>query len=83
MQFPWGPPSLRLEDLLLNRMMELVVHLDDLAISIRADTPALPAAATDTVIQLLATLAARRRGPGSLIRALTRTERAPASITAF
>ncbi|WP_042389543.1 maleylpyruvate isomerase family mycothiol-dependent enzyme [Streptacidiphilus melanogenes] len=82
-QFPWGPPSLRLDDLLANRMMELVVHLDDLAVSVGVPTPELPVAATDAVVSLLATLAARRRGSVPVLRALTRAERAPTTITAF
>ena len=82
-QFPWGPPALLLDDLLLNRMMELVVHLDDLAVSVEVPTPEVPAAATDAVIGLLAAVAARRHGPVSVIRALTRAERAPGSIAAF
>lgn len=82
-QFPWGPPSLRLEDLLTNRMMELVVHLDDLAVSVGIPTPALPAPATDAVVGILATLAARRHGSVPVLRALTRAERAPATIAAF
>lgn len=82
-QFPWGPPSLRLDDLLTNRMMELVVHVDDLAVSVGVPTPELPVAATDTVIGILATLAARRHGAVAVYRALTRTERAPATIAAF
>jgi uncharacterized protein (TIGR03083 family) len=82
-QFPWGPPSLLLDDLLINRMMELVVHIDDLAVSAGMETPALPTDATDTVIGILATLAARRHGAVAVLRALTRVERAPATITAF
>lgn len=82
-QFPWGPPALRLDDLLANRMMELVVHLDDLAVSAGVPTPELPVAATDMVIAILATLAARRHGPVPVYRALTRAERAPATIAAF
>ncbi|MEY9846473.1 uncharacterized protein (TIGR03083 family) [Streptacidiphilus sp. BW17] len=82
-QFPWGPPSLRLDDLLTNRTMELVVHLDDLAVSVGVPTPELPAPATDAVVGLLATLAARRHGSVPVLRALTRAERAPATIAAF
>lgn len=82
-QFPWGPPAMLLDDLLLNRMMELVVHLDDLAVSIGLPTPEVPVVATDAVIGLLAALSARRHGSVPLIRALTRAERAQGSIAAF
>lgn len=82
-QFPWGPPSLCLDDLLTNRMMELVVHLDDLAVSVGVPTPEVPVPATDTVIGILSTLAARRHGAMPIVRALTRVERAPATIAAL
>jgi hypothetical protein len=66
-----------------NRMMELVIHIDDLAVSAGVPTPELPNPATDAVIGILATLAARRHGTVPVLRALTRAERAPATITAF
>jgi hypothetical protein len=79
----WGPWSLLLDDMLTTRMMELAVHSDDLAVSVGIATPALPQSAVDTVIDLLARLAVRRHGPTSVLRALSRAERAPATITAF
>lgn len=82
-QFPWGPPAMSLDDLLLNRMMELVVHVDDLAVSVGLSTPELPVEATDAVVSVLSALAARRHGAIAVIRALARTERAPATIAAF
>jgi hypothetical protein len=63
--------------------MELVVHIDDLAISVGIPTPELPAAATDAVIALLGALAARRHGPVAIVRALARAERVPSFIAAF
>jgi uncharacterized protein (TIGR03083 family) len=80
---PWGPWSLTLADLLVTRMMEMTVHGDDLAVSVGRTAPELPAAVTDTVVTLLARLAVRRHGPTALIRALSRAERAPATIAAF
>jgi hypothetical protein len=79
----WGPWSLLLDDLLITRMMELAVHSDDLAVSVGIETPALPQSAVDTVIDLLSRLAVRRHGPTAVLRALSRAERAPASIAAF
>ncbi|MEU9833856.1 maleylpyruvate isomerase N-terminal domain-containing protein [Streptosporangium sp. NPDC048047] len=79
----WGPWSLTLDDMLITRMMELAVHSDDLAVSVGVATPALPPGAADTVIGLLARLAVRRHGPTGVLRALSRAERAPATITAF
>lgn len=79
----WGPWSLLLDDLLTTRMMELAVHSDDLAVSVGIATSALPQSAVDTVIDLLSRLAVRRHGPTAVLRALSRAERAPATIAAF
>jgi hypothetical protein len=76
----WG---LTLDDFLLTRVMELVVHLDDLAVSVGMPTPPLPPEATDAAIRLLADIAAWRHGPLAVVRALARQERAPATIAAF
>ncbi|MDX6351149.1 MAG: hypothetical protein QOF84_5939 [Streptomyces sp.] len=75
--------ALSLEDFLVTRMMELAVHMDDLAVSVRIAAPDLPAAAFDPVLVLLARLAARRHGQAALVRALARVERVPASINAI
>jgi uncharacterized protein (TIGR03083 family) len=79
----WGPWSLTLDDMLITRMMELAVHSDDLAVSVGVVTPELPASAIDTVVDLLSRLSVRRHGPVAVLRALSRAERAPASIAAF
>lgn len=79
----WGPWSLMLDDMLVTRMMELAVHSDDLAVSVNIPTPALPARAVETVVDLLSRLALRRHGPTAVLRALSRAERAPTTITAF
>ena len=79
----WGPWTMLLDDLLVTRMMELAVHCDDLAVSVGIATPALPQSAVDTVIDLLSRLAVRRHGPTAVLRALSRAERAPATIAAF
>jgi hypothetical protein len=74
---------LTLDDFLTTRMMELVVHMDDLCVSVELDTPQLPDAAFDPVLILLTRLAARRHGQAALLRALARAERAPAAINAI
>jgi hypothetical protein len=79
----WGPWSLRLDDLLITRMMELAVHSDDLAVSVGIATPELPQSAVDTVVDLLSRLAVRRHGATAVLRALSRAERAPATIAAI
>lgn len=76
----WG---LTVNDFLLTRVMELVVHADDLAVSLGIPTPPMPDAATEATIQLLSRIAAWRHGPLSVVRALARQERAPASISAL
>lgn len=76
----WG---LTADDFLLTRVLELVVHADDIAVSIGVPTPALPAAATDATIELLARIAAWRHGPLAVVRGLARRERAPQTISAL
>ena len=44
---PWQGWSLATEDFLTTRMMELVVHGDDLAASVGLDTPTYPEAVID------------------------------------
>jgi uncharacterized protein (TIGR03083 family) len=80
---PAGPWSLVLDDFLLTRMMELAVHSDDLATSVDLPTPPLPDSVNDPVLALLFTLAVGRHGSAAMLRALSRTERAPTSISAF
>jgi hypothetical protein len=80
---PWTGWSLRLEDFLTTRLLEIVIHVDDLAVSVGAPPPALPGQALDTVLVLVTRLAAWRHGPIAVLRALTRAERAPATIAAF
>ncbi|MEU1377397.1 hypothetical protein ABZ442_27635 [Streptomyces triculaminicus] len=79
----WGPWSLCLDDLLIARMVEIAVHDDDLAVSVGVSVPGFPERAVDTVFVLLTRLAWRRHGTAAVLRALTRAERAPASIAAF
>ncbi|RMB85935.1 maleylpyruvate isomerase N-terminal domain-containing protein [Streptomyces shenzhenensis] len=75
--------ALRLDDFLVTRMLELTVHRDDLAVSVGLAVQDLPEAAFEPVLVLLTRLAARRHGQAALLRALTRTERAPAAINAI
>lgn len=82
-RLPWAEWSLTLDDLLITRMMEIAVHNDDLAVSVGMPTPELPPAVLDPVLDLLARLAVRRHGPTAVLRALSRAERAPETISAF
>ncbi len=82
-QPPAGPWGLRLDDFLVTRMMELAVHSDDLACSVGVPTPELPADVLEPVLALLVQLSVRRHGAVPVLRALSRSERAPASVSAF
>ncbi|SFD06021.1 DUF6968 family protein [Micromonospora sediminimaris] len=76
----WG---LAVDDFLLTRLLELVVHTDDLAVSLGLPTPEMPAAATELTTDLLTRIAAWRHGPLAVVRALSRRERAPETISAL
>jgi len=80
---PWLTWALTLDDFLLTRMLEIAVHVDDLAVSIDAPTPDLPVEVTEPVLALLTRLAARRHGAVAVLRALSRRERAPETISAL
>lgn len=80
---PWQDCRLSLDDFLACRMLEIVVHVDDLAQSLDLPTPPFEAAVLDPVLALLASLSARRHGQDAVIRALARSERAHRSVSAF
>jgi hypothetical protein len=82
-RMPAGPWSLALDDFLITRMMEIAVHSDDLAVSVRIATPELPESVMAPVLDLLTRLSVRRHGQVPVLRALSRTERAPATISAL
>jgi hypothetical protein len=79
---PWQGWSLRRDDFLLTRMLEIVVHTDDLALSVGVRTPEFPAEVFAPVRDLLVRLAVNRHGQSAVISALTRSERTQA-ISAF
>jgi hypothetical protein len=72
---PWQGWSLRRDDFLLTRMLEIVVHADDLAMSASIPTPEFPAEVFTPVRDLLVCLAVKRHGQSAVIGALTRSER--------
>ena len=80
---PWTNWPLSLNDFLASRVLEIVIHSDDLAVSVGIPTPELPASVTDPVLQLLCQLATERHGPTAVLRTLSRSERAPLTISAF
>lgn len=74
---------LRLDQWLVTRMIELAVHMDDLAVSIDVETPTLPGEAGDIVLTTLVRIAAAQYGEVPVLRALSRRERAAVTISAF
>jgi hypothetical protein len=79
---PWQGWSLRRDDFLLTRMLEIVVHTDDLAVSTGVRTPEFPAEVFAPVRDLLVRLAVKRHGQAAVISALARSERTQV-ISAF
>lgn len=79
---PWQGWSLRRDDFLLTRMLEIVVHTDDLALSVDVRTPEFPAEVFAPVRDLLVRLAVKRHGQSRVIGALSRSERTQ-TIAAF
>jgi hypothetical protein len=79
-QWDW---SLSFDDFLVTRVMEIAVHSDDLAVSVDVVPPTLPEAVLGPVLALLVGVSLQRHGQAAVLRALTRSERAPASISAF
>jgi hypothetical protein len=80
---PWQGWSLATDDFLVTRLMEMVVHADDLAASVDVSTPDFGPTVLDPVFRLLTALAVRRHGQDALLRTLTRPQRAPVSVSAF
>jgi hypothetical protein len=74
---------LPLDQCLLSRLVELVVHLDDLAVSLEVPTPTVPAEAADAVTLCLTRMALGRHGFLPVMRTLSRRERATDPIAAF
>jgi mycothiol maleylpyruvate isomerase-like protein len=71
----YGGLVLTLDEYLVTRLIELVVHADDLAASLDAEPALLSPAATGLVIATLVEVARIRHGDTAVVRALTRRER--------
>lgn len=72
-----------LDDFLITRILEFVVHSDDLAYSVGVATPVFEADVFDTATWVLTRLSSARHGQAALVRALSRSERAGADVTAL
>lgn len=66
---------LEIDDYLVTRLIELVVHVDDLAVSAGVAVPGLPPEATRLAIAALVETARVRHGDLPVLRALSRRER--------
>jgi hypothetical protein len=80
---PWQGWALTTADFLTTRMMEMVVHGDDLASSVGLGTPTHGDDVIAPVLSLLTGVAVRRHGQVAVVRALSRPQRAPGSVSAF
>jgi hypothetical protein len=80
---PWQGWSLTTTDFLTTRMMEMVVHGDDLATSVDLPTPTYDDDVITSVLALLTSVAVRRHGQTALVRALARPQRAAGTVSAF
>jgi hypothetical protein len=80
---PWQGWALTAHDFLVTRLMEILVHSDDLATSLDVATPQFPDEAVRLVLGLLTSVAVERHGQTALVRALSRPQRAPGSVSAF
>jgi hypothetical protein len=72
--------DMRLDDYLVTRMVELVVHTDDLAASVGAVPPAFSDDVARPVIECLVGVTRRRHGDLAVIRALARQDRAAPNV---
>ena len=70
-----GGRLIGLDDYLVTRLVELIVHADDLAASIDANPPAFSREATEAVIECLVNVARVRHGDQAVVTALSRRER--------
>lgn len=70
-----GGLRIRLDDYLVTRIVELAVHIDDLAVSIDVDRPDVDERAMRVAIASLVDMARRKHGDIAVLRALARRER--------
>ena len=73
----FGGLVITLDDYLVTRLVEIVVHADDLTASLGLPDAEFPDGTTDVVIDTLVRVARRRHGDLAVVRALARRERDP------
>lgn len=70
-----GDQVMLLDNYLPTRIVELAVHMEDLAVSVGLEPPPLPMAAIDLALRHLLEVARFRHGDAAVLRAFTRRER--------
>lgn len=75
-----GGRMLTLDDFCRTRMIEIGMHIDDLAHSVGTDTPVLGTDVTGEVIDIVLGIARHLHGDWSVIHALARAERSPGDV---
>jgi len=75
-----GNRMLTLDDFCRTRMIEIGMHIDDLASSVDVPTPELSAQITGEVIDILVGIARHQHGDWAVIHALGRTERVTGTV---
>jgi uncharacterized protein (TIGR03083 family) len=75
-----GGLVLTLEQYLATRIVEVLVHTDDLAVSVGVETPAPPPAAAMLAERVLLEMARDKHGDTTVLRAMTRRERSSADV---
>lgn len=80
---PWQGWCMSTTDFLTTRMMEMVVHGDDLAASVGLETPEHDPVVVASVLRLLTGVSLQRHGQVALVRALSRRQRSSGDMSAF
>lgn len=70
-----GGRLLTLDDFCRTRLIEVLIHVDDLAASVDVPTPEFHSRATGEIIAILVAIARRRHGDWPVIHALSRADR--------
>jgi len=76
----FGDMCMPLDDYLVTRMVEAVVHSDDLAVSLGLETPSFAPDVLDLVMVALLGIARERHGDLAALRTFARGERATADL---
>jgi hypothetical protein len=75
-----GDRMLTLDDFCRTRMIEIGMHIDDLAHSVGTPTPSLPADVTAEIIDIVVGIGRGQHGDWPIIHALARSERSSAQV---